>query len=91
LFKTQLTYSADYELMLRFLFKQKISVSYLPKVIVKMRMGGVSNASLSNRLKANKEDREAWRLNQLQPLFFTHWLKPVRKIVQFMRAKKVNL
>ena len=90
-FKTQLTYSADYELMLRFLYKQKISVSYLPKVIVKMRMGGVSNASLSNRLKANKEDREAWRLNQLQPLFFTHWLKPVRKIVQFMRAKKVNL
>jgi len=90
-FKTQLTYSADYELMLRFLYKQKISVSYLPKVIVKMRMGGVSNASLSNRLKANKEDREAWRLNQLRPLFFTHWLKPVRKIIQFMRAKKVNL
>jgi glycosyltransferase len=71
-FKAQLTYSADYELMLRFLYKRKISVSYLPKVIVKMRMGEVSNASLSNRLKANKEDREAWRLNHLRPLFFTH-------------------
>jgi hypothetical protein len=60
-------------------------------VIVKMRMGGVSNASLFNRLKANKEDRQAWRLNQLRPLFFTLWLKPVRKIIQFIRAKKVNL
>jgi glycosyltransferase len=83
-FNTQLTFSADYEIMIRFLYKHKLKVSYLPKVIVKMRLGGASNASLSNRLKANKEDRIAWKLNNLKPYFFTVTLKPIRKLAQYL-------
>jgi hypothetical protein len=48
-----------------------------------MRTGGVSNASLQNRFKANKEDAKAWKLNDLKPYFFTLWLKPLRKVFQF--------
>lgn len=88
-FKTQLNFSADYELMLRLLYKYRITVSYLPKIIVRMRIGGVSNASLANRLKANKQDREAWRLNDLQPYFFTVPLKPLRKVVQWYSRLKL--
>lgn len=84
-FNITLTSAADYELMLRLLYKEKVSVSYLPKVLVKMRAGGMSNASLRNRIKANKEDREAWRVNQLNPYVFTTWLKPVRKLIQYIR------
>jgi len=86
-FNTALKSSADYELMLRFLYKHQIKVSYLPKVIIKMRAGGVSNASLSNRLRANKEDRAAWRLNHLDPYIFTAVLKPLRKLTQFITEK----
>ena len=86
-YKTELRFSADYELMLRLLYKNRIKVSYLPKVIVKMREGGVSNASILNRIKANQEDRKAWRLNGLQPWLFTLWLKPFRKINQFISYK----
>ncbi len=50
--------SADYEFMLRVLLKFDHKVKYLPEVFVKMRTGGVSNASLSNRLKANREDKK---------------------------------
>lgn len=82
-FNTDLRTSADYELMLRFLFKHKVSVSYLPEVLVKMKVGGQSNATVKNRIKANKEDRLAWRLNGLSPLPFTTVLKPLRKITQF--------
>jgi glycosyltransferase len=71
--------------MLRFLHKGKVTVSYLPQVIVRMRAGGMSNASISNRIKANLEDREAWRVNQLRPYFFTTILKPIRKLIQFVR------
>ncbi len=85
LFNINLRSAADYELMLRFLYKGKITVSYLPQVIVKMRAGGMSNASFSNRIKANLEDREAWRVNQLRPYFFTTLLKPLRKLIQFVR------
>lgn len=86
-FNIELKSAADYELMLRFLYKAAISVSYLPEVMVKMRSGGMSNATWRNRINANREDRKAWRVNQLQPYFFTTWLKPLRKINQFVQKR----
>ncbi len=83
-FNTELKSAADYEFMLRVLHKEKTSVSYLPKLTVRMRAGGVSNASFKHRIRANKEDRKAWELNGIQPYFFTLFLKPIRKIFQFL-------
>lgn len=77
--------AADYELMLRMIHKNRISVCYLPVFAVKMRTGGASNESLAARLKANMEDRRAWRVNGLKPRWFTLLLKPVRKIGQYFR------
>jgi glycosyltransferase len=84
LFNTDLRSAADYEIMLRILLKHGLSTLYVPDVIVRMRAGGMSNASLWNRLRANKEDRMAWKLNGLQPYFFTLYLKPLRKVHQFL-------
>jgi glycosyltransferase len=83
-FNLTLRSAADYEMMLRILLKHQLKAHYIPEVLVKMRTGGISNASFRNRLKANREDREAWRLNGLRPYFFTTYLKPVRKIFQFI-------
>jgi glycosyltransferase involved in cell wall biosynthesis len=83
LFNTTLRSAADYELMLRVLLKFNTRVQYIPEVLVKMRAGGMSNASLKNRLRANKEDAMAWKLNGLKPYFFTMWFKPLRKVLQF--------
>ncbi|GGB08410.1 glycosyltransferase family 2 protein [Puia dinghuensis] len=83
LFNLTLRSAADYELMLRVLLKWKMPAYYIPRFIVKMRAGGMSNASLVNRLRANKEDRLAWKMNQLKPFFFTLYMKPFRKITQF--------
>ena len=76
--------SADYELMLRLLYKHKIKTAYLPEYLVKMRMGGQSNVTTKNRIIANLEDRKAWEVNGLKPYFFTLFLKPLRKISQFL-------
>jgi glycosyltransferase len=84
LFNLSLRSAADYELMLRVLLKHDFSAHYIPRVIVKMRAGGMSNASLGNRLRANKEDRLAWKLNELEPYFFTLYIKPLRKIHQYI-------
>jgi glycosyltransferase len=65
------------------LVKNKISTVYLPEVIVKMRTGGVSNVSLKNRMKANREDKRAWEINGLEPGWFTFIRKPLSKISQF--------
>jgi hypothetical protein len=85
LFDTNLRSAADYEMMLRILVRHEMKAVYLPHVIVKMRSGGMSNASLKNRLRANREDRRAWKINGLKPYFFTLYLKPLRKVTQFLK------
>lgn len=84
LFNTDLGSAADYEIMLRFLVKYGIQAAYIPEVLVKMRTGGVSNASVKNRLAANIMDRKAWEVNGLKPYPWTLWMKPVRKIGQWL-------
>ena len=83
-FNTTLKNAADYEMMLRILYKHGLSAAYIPSVLVKMRSGGVSNASLRNRFRANREDAKAWKLINKRPHFFTIYLKPIRKIPQFL-------
>jgi glycosyltransferase involved in cell wall biosynthesis len=83
-FNTSFTSAADYELMLRFLLKHSIRTVYLPEVMVRMRQGGRSTASIKNRIIAHLEDWKAWKVNQLRPHFFTLFLKPLRKIRQFI-------
>jgi len=77
--------SGDYELMLRFLHKEKIKVGYFNEFLVKMTIGGVSNYSFKNRLLANKEDRLAWEINRLSPSPITSFLKPIRKVFQYFK------
>jgi glycosyltransferase involved in cell wall biosynthesis len=85
LFNLSLGSSADYELMLRFLVKHRITSRYIPEILVKMRVGGMSNASLANRLRANRMDRFAWRVNGLRPDPWTILLKPISKLHQYWR------
>lgn len=82
--------AADYELMLRFLVKHKISTVYIPEYIVRMRTGGISNATLQNRFKANRMDRLAWIKNGLKPYPWTIYLKPLSKVLQFSMAGKMR-
>ena len=86
-YSLELRSAADYELMLRFIHKHAISLSYLPRVITKMRTGGQSNVSLKNRWRANREDRLAWKMNDLQPGFFTLLRKPISKLLQYIHRK----
>lgn len=83
-FNLDLGTAADYELMLRLLFKHSINAVYIPDVLVHMRTGGKSNLSLLNRLRANRMDRRAWRVNGLKPYLWTIPLKPLRKISQWI-------
>lgn len=84
-FNTSFTSAADYELMLRMLYKHRVSATYIHDVLTKMRVGGKSNVTLSNRIHANKEDRRAWKVNGLKPGMFTLTRKPLSKIFQFLK------
>lgn len=83
LFSLEQGSAADYEIMLRFLLKHQVETAYIPEVLVNMRVGGVSNDSVGNRVKANRNDRKAWEVNGLRPYLWTLWMKPLRKIPQW--------
>lgn len=76
--------AGDYELMLRMLYRHNIKAAYIANVQMKMRVGGVSNVSLKNRIRANKEDRRAWKINDLKPRWYTLYAKPLSKIFQWL-------
>jgi glycosyltransferase involved in cell wall biosynthesis len=84
LYNTAFKSAADYELMLRYLYKHQISTTYIPEKLVKMRVGGKSNITIKNRIRANQEDYRAWLINGLNPPFYTRFLKPLRKLMQFL-------
>lgn len=84
-FNTDFKIAADYELMLRFLEKNKITTHYIPSVLVKMRTGGVSNRNLKNIARKTVEDYRAWRVNNQPVTFNTILYKNLSKIPQFFR------
>lgn len=85
LFNTDLRIGADYEILLRFLYKHQIPTIHLREVLVRFRLGGMSNGNVKQILRANREVRRSWALNGLQapPLLVTR--KLWSKVMQFFR------
>lgn len=82
-FRADLRIAADYEILHRFLYKERISAIHLPEILVRFRLGGMSNGSVRHVLEANREVRRSWRLNgqPAPPLLVTR--KLWSKVLQF--------
>lgn len=81
--------AADYEFMARYLFHHNVSAYYLPKLIVKMRIGGQSNKNFQQRFRANRRDYLAMKKNKIPFAFFVSILKPLSKLHQFYKKNNV--
>lgn len=79
--------SADYELMLRLMLKHRVPSIHLDRRIVLMAMGGMSNRSIANVVRANIEVGRAWRCNGLRGGHLAPLLKPARKVPQYVGAR----
>ncbi|MFZ1529930.1 MAG: glycosyltransferase family 2 protein [Ferruginibacter sp.] len=77
--------AADYEFMARYLYKYKLNGYYLPKLIVKMRVGGMSNKNFWQRLRANRRDYLAMKHVDIPFAFLVSVLKPLSKLHQFYK------
>lgn len=65
MFNTDLRIAADYDLVLRFFSQTGFRSEYLPHIIVRMRIGGVSNRSIGNMLRKSHEDYKAMKYNKI--------------------------
>ena len=73
--------SSDYDMMLKLLYQYNLRAKYIPKVLVKMQSGGISN-SLKHLWLKTKEDYIIMKKNQFS--LFTLIFKTVRKLGQFI-------
>ncbi|MBX3466759.1 MAG: glycosyltransferase [Planctomycetes bacterium] len=79
----RLRIAADYELMLRYLERARVSSTYLPEVLVRMRVGGASNAP-RNLLRKSAEDCLALLKNGYLSAPLVVACKNLRKIPQLL-------
>ena len=73
--------SSDYDMMLKLLYQNNLRAKYIPKVLVKMQSGGISNSLQSLKLKA-REDYIIMKKNNFS--FITLLYKTLRKLGQFI-------
>ena len=88
-FDTSFKIAADYDSILRFLGREKISTHYIPEVLVKMRVGGASNKSIKNLVQKSKEDFKAMKNNGVGNVG-SLFVKNASKVPQFFSNVKNN-
>lgn len=82
--------AADYELLFRFMYKNKIKVRLLDKYIIKFKLGGTSTKSVYNILYQNYECIKAWYINGYRIPLYTIPLKFFRKSFQYLNARMLK-
>lgn len=85
LFDRAFKLAADFEFMVRYLERGKIRATYIPHVLVRMRLGGATNQSWKNVAQQNKEIFAALRKNGVP--FSGIWFaanKVVSRLQQFV-------
>ena len=75
--------AADYDAILRYFGRGNIRTAYIPRVLVKMRVGGESNRSLVNIWRKSIEDHRALKKNGVGGVGALVW-KNVTKVGQFL-------
>ena len=86
-FNTQMRIAADYDIVLRFFKQPGFRSEYLPRVLIRMRMGGISNRSIANILRKSKEDYKAMKNNHIGGLRSLIW-KNLSKLSQLRIFRK---
>jgi hypothetical protein len=84
LYRLDFKIASDYELLIRFLLVNKVTYEYIPKILVKMSLGGVSTKNISSNLKINKEVLRACRINNIYTNKFMLYTKYIFKFKELI-------
>lgn len=88
LYKTDYIIAADYELLVRFYATHRVSYIYIPKVIVKMRNGGLSTRNFKSNVILNREIVRACRENGIKTNIFKVYSKYFVKLSQLFKRPR---
>jgi glycosyltransferase involved in cell wall biosynthesis len=82
-YKADYKIAADFELLVRFLYINKIQYKYLNMPFISMRTGGISNKSIVSKYILNKEIARACNENGIQTNYLNIYSKYFAKIFEF--------
>jgi glycosyltransferase involved in cell wall biosynthesis len=84
-FKISYDIAADYEFLCRAVNYKALITIYVPKIFVKMQLGGKSTLGIKNTILLNKEVLRAIRENGIYTNIFMLFSKYPSKILQYLR------
>lgn len=84
LFNVNYKLAADYDFMLRIFKKLEFSSQYIPRLMVRMRLGGATNKSLLNIINGNKEILNLWKGNNLKAPLLLMPFRLYKRLTQFI-------
>jgi glycosyltransferase involved in cell wall biosynthesis len=87
-YRMDLSIAADYELLLRLMFKNSVKSSNYPGLVTRFRVGGISNKNVFSFVKSGIQCYRAWKLNDLKVPFYTIPFKILRRIPDVIFRKK---
>ncbi len=79
--------AADYDLLIKMIYKHKAAIKYLPLDVVTMRMGGVSTSGLKSNFVINKEIAKACRRYGIWTCIPLLYLRYFYKIFEFTKKQ----
>lgn len=91
LYRDDYKYSADYELMIRTLYKREEKLAYVPCIIARMYYGGTSTNSLKAYYVTWLEAHKALVDNHVRGAFWIDVQRTFRLFGQFYNAKKMDI
>ena len=83
-FKTDYRIAGDFESVARIFSRPGLRHAYLPAVLVKMRLGGISTRGLASTLTLNREVLRACRENGIATNYFKILSKYPAKLLEFV-------
>ena len=83
-YKTNYRIAGDFELLLRFIFINKIKYEYIPLCMVNMKVGGLSTSGLKSLFRINYEILNAFEENKLRTNYIYLYSRYFKKVFQFL-------
>ncbi|WP_417536720.1 glycosyltransferase family 2 protein [Methylophaga sp.] len=87
-YRLDMKISADYEMFVRWLLVARLRWSYLPRVLVRMRSGGVSTSGIKSSIRLNREIVRACRDNGVYTNLLFVLSKIPFKLLELIRRPK---
>ena len=89
-FDTSYRVAADFENLLRLIYVNEISIRYIAKDFVTMRMGGASSSGLSSYRRIISDHFRAYSKNGVKPRYVLYFWRYAKKLFEFSRKNRAK-